>query len=207
MRRAAAGTDGEGFALDEQLIRRHLHAVLLGKIQQNFFKPNFIRPLEGDRQAEPGRKAHQLLPGVGFVDVVAGAVGEGLFNKVAAVGGGVHRDVLCPAAHAALEDGFERGKVVVVGRKAQVVNEQNELEWVLGQAIQQGRNLIQLVLFHFHKAQTIRRKFIGNGFHAAGFAGARIAVQQNVHGRLAGQQSLGVGNYLFALVLVTGQLA
>ena len=36
---AAAGTDGEGFALDEQLIRRHLHAVLLGKIQQNFFKP------------------------------------------------------------------------------------------------------------------------------------------------------------------------
>ena len=189
------------------MIRRHLHAVLLGKIQQNFFKPNFIRPLEGDRQAEPGRKAHQFLAGICLVDVITGTVAQGFLDEMAAVGGGVHHNILAAAAHATFQNGFQRGKVVVVGRKAQVVNEQNELEWVLGQAIQQGRNLIQLVLFHFHKAQTIRRKFIGNGFHAAGFAGARIAVQQNVHGRLAGQQSLGVGNYLFALVLVTGQLA
>ena len=141
------------------------------------------------------------------MDVITGTVAQGFLDEMAAVGGGVHHNILAAAAHATFQNGFQRGKVVVIGRKAQVVNEQNELEWVLGQAIQQGRNLIQLVLFHFHKAQTIRRKFIGNGFHAAGFAGARIAVQQNVHGRLAGQQSLGVGNYLFALVLVTGQLA
>ena len=67
-------TQGKGLGLEQQLLGGHLNVVLLGKLLQNGLEPCLFRPLEGDRQAEPGGKAHQLLPGVGFVDVVAGAV-------------------------------------------------------------------------------------------------------------------------------------
>ena len=87
------GTDGEGFGLGQQLVVGHLDAVLFGKLGEDDLEPGFLRPLEGDGEAEPGRKAHQLLTGVGLVDVVAGAVGEGLLDEVAAVGGSVNGDV------------------------------------------------------------------------------------------------------------------
>ena len=121
--------------------------MLLCQLLQNGLEPGLLRPLEGDRQAKPGRKAHQLLPGVGFMDVVAGAVREGFLDEVAAVGGGVHRNVLGTAAYAALQNGLQGGKVVVVGGKAQVVDEQNELERVCRQLIHQVGDLVQLVLF------------------------------------------------------------
>lgn len=60
--------------LEQQLLGGNLDVVLLGKLLQNGLEPCLFRPLEGDRQAEPGGKAHQLLPGVGFVDVITGAV-------------------------------------------------------------------------------------------------------------------------------------
>ena len=101
--------------------------VLFGQLGEDDLEPGFLGPLEGDGEAEPGRKAHQLLTGVGLVDVVAGAVGEGLLDEVAAVGGGVNGDVPGSAAHAALEDGFQGRKVVVVGREAQIVDEEDEL--------------------------------------------------------------------------------
>ena len=156
--------------------------MLLCQLLQNGLEPCLLRPLEGDRKAEPGGKAHQLLPGVGFMDVVAGAVREGFLDEVAAVGGGVHRNVLSASAYAALQDGLQGGKVVVVGGKAQIVDEQNELERVLGQAIQQGRNLIQLVLFYLYQPQSLGRKLVGNGLYRAGFAGTGVTVQQHIVG-------------------------
>ena len=77
---AASGTDGEGFGLGQQLVVGHLDAVLFGKLGEDDLEPGFLRPLEGDGEAEPGRKAHQLLTGVGLVDVVAGAVGVRTFH-------------------------------------------------------------------------------------------------------------------------------
>ena len=123
---AASGTDGEGFGLGQQLVVGHLDAVLFGKLGEDDLEAGFLRPLEGDGEAEPGRKAHQLLTGVGLVDVIAGAVGEGLLDEMAAVGGSVNGDVPGSAAHAALEDGFQGRKVVVVGREAQIVDEEDE---------------------------------------------------------------------------------
>ena len=150
--------------------------MLLGKLLQNGLEPCLLRPLEGDRKAEPGGKAHQLLPGVGFVDVIAGSVREGLLDEVAAVGGGVHRNVLGTAAYAALQDGFQGGKVVVVGGKAQIVDEQDELERVCRQLVHQVGDLVQLVLFYLYQPQPLGRKLVGNGLYCAGFAGAGIAV-------------------------------
>ena len=180
--------------------------MLLCQLFQNGLEPCFFRPLEGDRQAKPGGKAHQLLPGVGFVDVVAGAVREGLFDEVAAVGGGVHRNVLGASAYTALQDGFQGGKVVVVGGKAQVVDEQDELERVCRQLVHQVGDLVQLVLFHFYQPQPLGRKLVGNGLYRAGFAGTGIAVQQHIVGGHPGQQRLCVGDHLFPLLLVAGQL-
>ena len=140
------------------------------------------------------------------MDVVAGAVGQGLLDEVAAVGGGVHRDVAGTAAHAALQNGLEGGKVVVVGGKAQVVDEQDEFERVRGQFVHQIRDLVELVLLHFHQPQAFRCKLIGNGFHRTGLAGACIAVQQHIVGGHSGQQGFGVGNDLFPLLFVAGQL-
>ena len=180
--------------------------MLLGKLLQNGLEPCLFRTLEGDRQAEPGGKAHQLLPGIGFVDVVTGAVREGLLDEMAAVGGSVHRNVLGASAYAAFQNGLQGGKVVIVGGKAQVVDEQDELERVCRQLVHQVGDLVQLVLFHLYQPQPLGRKFVGNGLYCAGFAGAGIAVQQHIVGGHPGQQSLGVGNHLFPLLLVAGQL-
>ena len=54
---AAAGTQGKGLGLEQQLLGGHLDVVLLGKLLQNCLEPGLLRPLEGDRQAEPGGKA------------------------------------------------------------------------------------------------------------------------------------------------------
>ena len=156
--------------------------MLLCQLLQNGLEPCLFRPLEGDRQAEPGGKAHQLLPGVGFVDVVAGAVREGLLDEMAAVGSGVHRNVLGAAAYAALQDGLQGGKVVVVGGKAQIVDEQNELERVCRQLVHQVGDLIQLVLFYLYQPQSLGRKLVGNGLYRAGFAGTGVTVQQHIVG-------------------------
>ena len=101
---------------------------------------------------------------------------------MAAVGGGVHRDVAGTAAHAALQNGLEGGKVVVVGGKAQVVDEQDELERVCRQLVHQVGDLVQLVLFYLHQPQPLGRKLVGNGLYRAGFAGTGIAVQQHIVG-------------------------
>ena len=50
-------------------------------------------------------------------------------------------DVYKRQAHAALQNGLEGGKVVVVGGKAQVVDEQDELEGVGGQLVHQVGDL------------------------------------------------------------------
>ena len=140
------------------------------------------------------------------MDVVAGAVGQGLLDEVAAVGGGVHRNVPGPAAHAALKDGFQGGKVVVVGGEAQVIDEEDELEGVGRQLIHQVGDLVELVLLDLHQPQAVGGILIGNGLDRAGFAGACIAVEQNIVGGGTGQQGAGVGNDLFPLLLVARQL-
>src|SRR5699024_1167035 len=164
---------------------------LLGQLEQNLAVQGLVRPLEGDDQAEAGRKAHQLLAGVGLVQVVAGAVRKGLLDQVAAVGGGVDGDVVGAASGAALQNGLEGRKVVVVGRKAQIVDEQDEFEGVGGQLVHQVGQEVELVLFHLHQAQALGGVFVGNGLHRAGFAGAGVPVQQHVVGRQARQQGLG----------------
>ena len=184
----------------------HLNVVLLGQLGEDGLKTGFLRPLERDREAEPGGKAHELLPGVGLVDIVAGAVGQRLLDEVAAVGGGIDRDVPGPAAHAALQNGFQGGEIIVVGRKTQVINEENELERIGGQLVHQVRDLVELIFLDFHQAQALGGKLIADGLDGAGFAGARVAVEQHVVGRHPGQQSPGVGNHLFPLLFVAGQL-
>ena len=126
---------------------------------------------------------------------------------MAAVGCGVHRNVPGPAAHAALKDGFQGGKVVVVGGKAQVIDEEDELEGIGCQLIHQVGDLVELVLLDLHQPQAVGGVLIGNGLDRAGFAGACIAVEQNIVGGGTGQQGAGVGNDLFPLFLVARQLA
>src|SRR5699024_5586167 len=129
-----------------------------------------------------------------------------LLDQVAAVGGGVDGDVARPASGAALQDGLEGGKVVVVGGKAQIVDEQDELEGVGGQLVHQVGQEVELVLFHFHQAQALGGVLVGDGLHRAGFAGAGVPVQKHVVGRQARQQAPGVGKDLFPLPLVAGQV-
>ena len=110
-------------------------------------------------------------------------------------------------ADATLQNRFQRGKVIVVGRKAQIVDKQDEFQRIFRQFVHQGGNLVQLVFLHFDQAQAVRGELVGNGLDRAGFSGARIAVQQNVIGGAAFQQGAGVGDDLLPLLLVAGQLA
>ena len=179
--------------------------MLSGQLGEDGLEAGLFGPLEGHGEAEAGRQAHQLLPGVGLVDVITGAVGHGLLDEVAAVGGRIDRNVSGPAAHAAFEDGLEGCEVVVVGGKAQVVDEEDELERVRRQLVHQVGDLIELVLLDFHQAQAVGCELVGDGLDRARFAGARVTVQQDVVGRHPGQQGLGVSDDLFPLALVTGQ--
>ena len=45
-------------------------------------------------------------------------------------------------------------QVVVVGREAQIVDEEDELQWIRGQLVHQIGDLIELVLLDFHEAQA-----------------------------------------------------
>ena len=198
---------GKRLPLDEQLVAGHLHAVLLGKLQQNGIVAVFVRLLERHRQAEPRCQAHQLLAGIGCMQVVAIAVVHAFLDQMTAVAGGVDRHIVAAPADAALQDRFQRGKVVVVGREAQIVDEQDELQRVFRQLVHQGGDLVQLVLLHFDQAQAVGCKLVGNGLDRARFARAGVAVQQYIVGGLAIQQGAGVGNDFFALPLIAGQLA
>ena len=103
-----------------------------------------------------------------------------------------------------LKDGFQGGKVVVIGGEAQVIDEEDEPEGVGRQLIHQVGNLVELVLLDLHQPQAVGGVLIGNGLDRAGFAGAGIAVEQNIVGGGTGQQGAGVGNDLFPLLLVAG---
>ena len=124
---------------------------------------------------------------------------------MAAVRGGVDHKVLTASAHAAFQNRLERGKIVIIGRKTQIVNEQDELQRVLRQRVHQTGHLVKLVLLDFDKAKPLTGKLVGDGLDSTGLAGARIAVKKHVVGGLAGQQGAGVGNNLFALPLVARQ--
>ena len=182
----------------------HLHPVLLGQLQQDDLVPGLVRPLEGHRQAEPGGQAHQLLAGVGGVQVIALPVAHPLLDQMAAVGGRIHRSVMAAAAHAALQNRFQRGEIVVVGRKAQIVDEQDEFERVVRQRLHHRGDLIKLVLFHLHQPQAVGGVLVGDGLDGAGLAGSRVAVKQHVIGRQPCQQGFGVGDDPGALGLVAG---
>ena len=166
-----------------------------------------IRLLEGHRQPETRRKAHHLLPGVGGVQVVPRAVRHTLLDEMAAVAGGIHRHIVAAPADTALQNRFEGGKIIVVGGKAQIVDEQDELQRVFRQFVHQRRNLIRLGLFDLDQPQSLGRKFIGDRLDRTGLAGTRIAVQKHVVGGLAVQQGFGVGDDLFPLALIARQLA
>ncbi len=85
------------------------------------------RLLEGDGEAEPVGEGGELLDGVADMQVGALPVGEVLLDQVAAVGGGVDREVGRPGRDAPLEDGFEGGEVVIVLAEREVVDEEDEL--------------------------------------------------------------------------------
>src|SRR5699024_8815528 len=159
---AAAGAQGEGFAPQIELVGRHLQTVLLGQIEQDRVKTGLIRLLEGHGQPEPGRQAHEFLPGVALVQVVSGAVAHPLFDKMPPVGGRIDRHIVAAPADAALKDRLERREVVVVGRKTQVVDEKDELERVLRKLVHQGRQLVKLVLLDLDKAQPFGGEFVRN---------------------------------------------
>src|SRR5699024_11017605 len=103
---AAAAADGEGFRQLVQLFRRDGEAVLEGKVVDNLKVDLLARLLEGDGETEPVGEGGELLDGVADMQVGALPVGEVLLDQVAAVGGGVDREVGRPGRDAPLEDGF-----------------------------------------------------------------------------------------------------
>ena len=141
------------------------------------------------------------------MQVIPRAVRHTLLDEMPAVAGGIHRHIVAAPADAALQNRFEGGKIIVVGGKAQVVDEQDELQRVFRQFVHQRRDLIQLGLFDLDQAQPIGCKLVGNSLDRTGLSGARVAVQKHVVGGLAVQQGLGVGDDFLPLALITRQLA
>ena len=125
---------------------------------------------------------------------------------MAAVGGGVDGDVLGPSAYAALEDGFQGREVIVVGREAQVVDEEDELQRVRGQLVHQVGDLVELILLDLHQPQAVGGKLVGDGLDGAGLSGTGVAVEQHIVGGHSGQQGAGVGDDLLPLLLIARQL-
>ena len=85
------------------------------------------RLLEGNGESEPVGEGGELLDGVADMQVGALPVGEVLLDQVAAVGGGVDREVGRPGRDAPLEDRLEGGEVVIVLAEREVVDEEDEL--------------------------------------------------------------------------------
>ena len=183
-----------------------VHAVLPGQLPYDVEIPVPVRAGKGDGETEAGGQAHQLLPGVAFVDVIAGAVRYGLLDEMAAVAGGVDRDILGPAAYAALQNGLQGGEVIVVGGEAEIVDEKDEFQGIGGQGIHQIGDLVELILLDLHQPQALGSKVVGDGLDGAGFAGAGVAVEQHIVGGLAVQQGLGVGDDLLPLLFVAWEL-
>ena len=68
---------------------------------------------------------------------------------------------------------------------------QNELQRVRRQLVQHMRDGPQLVLAHLDDAQALAEQGVADGLHRRGFAGARVAGEQDVRRRLALQQRPG----------------
>ena len=66
---------------------------------------------------------------------------------------------------------------------------------------------MELFLFQLDKAQTILSVIVRDSFYGRGFAGAAVAVKQDIICRLAGKQSKGVVDDLSPLALVARKLA
>ena len=141
------------------------------------------------------------------MQVIPAAVGHRLLDEMAAVAGRIDRHIMAAPADTALQNRFQRRKVIIVGREAQIVNKEDEFQRIVRQLVHQGGNLVKLVLLNLDQPQAVRRKLVGNGFDRAGFAGAGIAVQQHIVRGAALQQGAGVGDDLLPLLLIAGQLA
>ena len=140
------------------------------------------------------------------MDVAALPVLERLLDEVPPVARRIHGDVAGAASDASLEDGLQRGEVIVVRREAEVIDEQDELQRVRRELIHEIRDLVKLILLHLDQAQAPRRILVRDGLDGTRLAGARIAVEQHVVRRTSIQQRLRVRDDLLALLLVARQL-
>lgn len=152
---SAVLADGEGFRFGAKLLIGQLQTIFLCQMAHDGKIALFIGLLEGDGHAKAGRKAHQLLQSIIQVDIVAAAFAHGLFHQMAAVAGGVNHSIFRTGGHAALQCGFQSGKMLVIPREAQIINKDDEFQRIFRKQLQQGRQAEQLAFLYFDQPQTL----------------------------------------------------
>ena len=204
---AAASADGEGLGLDQQLFHGHLDVVLFCQLFQNGGKRALLGPLEGDGQAEPGGKADRSSCRVSasWMSSPVRSVRVSLMRwrrlEVAYTAMFRARPPTLPSRMA-----FRAAKLSSLEEKLRSSMKRMNLRGLVAQLIHQVGDLVELVLLDLHQPQAVGGILVGNGLDRAGFAGAGIAVEQDIVGGGTGQQGAGVGNDLFPLLLVARQL-
>ena len=136
------------------------------------------------------------------MNLVALTCGESFSDEVAAVRGRIDSEVCGVRGHTALEDSFERCKVVVVLGKGQVVDEDYEFQRVLADRFDYLGQLVELFLFQLDKAQSLSIILVGYCLDCRGFACSAVAVKQDIVCGFARQQSEGVLDDLFPFELI-----
>ena len=99
---------------------------------------------------------------------------------MAAVGGGVHRHVVRPPLHAALQNGLKNGVAGIPLLKGEVVDENDELVPPSPEGADESGQTAEVFLVRFDDAQVLRAGEGEQVLHRGRFARSALAVEEDV---------------------------
>ncbi len=92
----------------------------------------------------------------------------------------IHDHIAVGCHAASFENIFERDKIIIAGREAEIVDKNDKFERIVAERFDQRRQHADLRLLDLDQTQAVFPVFIHDRFDGRAFSGPRISVQQRI---------------------------
>ena len=191
-RRTAGAAQRKALSEQVQLVPFERKTALVGELLDDVQIFVLVRNGEGDLKTEAVGQGGDGFERVANADVIALTVGHALADEVAAVGGRVDDKVGRLAGKTALDERLEGREIVVLTVKGQVVEEYNKAERRAERLLEQFGEAGDMARRHLDDLEAAVGVLVGDRLDGRGFAGALVAVEQDVVRVLAVEEGAGV---------------
>ena len=205
-RRTAVAAQRKALSEQVQLVPLERKTALVGELLDDVQIFVLVRNGEGDLETEAVGQGGDGFERVANADVVTLTVGHAFADEVAAVGGRVDDKVGRLAGETALDERLEGREIVVLTVKGQVVEEYNKAERRAERLLKQFGEAGDMARRHLDDLEAAVGVLVGDRLDGRGFAGALVAVEQDVVRVLAVEEGAGILEHLLFLAFVARQV-